>query len=503
MGRAVRWVGGLVAVTMLVLLLVVAALAFNVWRLPPPQPRAQVAASQDAGIDAPAARLAQAVRFRTISYDPAAPDAERAERERHAALTAMQAWLREQYPRVFDALRVEPVDGDSLLLRWAGSDPALAPVMLMAHQDVVPVAPGTEGDWTHPPFEGVRADGFVWGRGAWDDKGSLIGQLEAVDALLAVGHVPRRTLYLAYGHDEEMGGEQGAARIAAHLAAQGVRLDFVLDEGLLVTEGIVPGIARPVALVGLAEKGYLTVELRARGATGHSSMPPPGRGAVGALAGVLDALARDPMPARIRGVSRQMFDALAPETSGFMRVALANLWLLEPLVRTRLEGSAGTQASIRTTTAMTVLEAGDKENVLPARARALVNFRLLPGDSIADVLAHVRVHADPAGVEVIVHEQVQNEASPVSSVQARGYRLIAAAARATFDDVVVAPGLMIGATDSRHLVGISDQIYRLLPVRAGPDDLPRFHGTDERLSEANLAEMVAFYRRLLATATAD
>ncbi|MEO7243664.1 MAG: M20/M25/M40 family metallo-hydrolase, partial [Rubrivivax sp.] len=205
-------------------------------------------------VPAIAASLGAAVRARTISLEEGGEQAA-------PAFAALHAHLQARYPLVFAQLTPEVVGGHSLLFTWQGSEPGAKPIGLMAHQDVVPIAPGTEGDWQQPPFSGVIEGGFVWGRGAWDDKGNLIAELEAVERLLADGFKPRRTVYLMFGHDEEIGGQQGAAQIAALLQQRGIKLDFVLDEGLLIISGVLPGLDVPAAAIGIAEKGYLTVKL--------------------------------------------------------------------------------------------------------------------------------------------------------------------------------------------------------------------------------------------------
>ncbi len=484
---------------LVVVLALAGVVAFNTWRVAAPGVPGPALVKEPVDAEGAARRLARAVRFETVALDFRELGRPGGRADPLGSFLEMQAWLRETYPKVYEQLTVERIGGASLLMRWAGTDESLAPMLLLAHQDVVPVAPGTEGAWAHPPFEGVRAGGHIWGRGTWDNKGNLIAQMEAVEGLVAAGFVPRRTVYLAFGHDEEVGGEQGARAMAEHLAMRGVRLAFVLDEGLLVTEGIVPGVGPPAALIGVAEKGYLTVELQAGGAPGHSSMPPPaGEGAVGRLAAALAALEARPMPARM-DIASAMLQPLLPAIGGSMRVALANLWLFGPLVQSRLAQAAGTQAMLRTTTAMTMLRAGVRENVLPGSATAWVNFRILPGDSIQGVLAHVRETVAGTGVEVSVSRAAgdASEPSPRSATDTAGYLAIEKAVRETFADALVAPGLMIAATDSRHFLAISDAVYRFSPVRAGPDDLARFHGTNERIGEDNLAEMVRFYRRLV------
>ncbi|WP_046114628.1 M20 family peptidase [Aquincola tertiaricarbonis] len=464
-------------------------LALNTWRQPSRQVAVPAVAPVAVDAQAVAGRLAAAVRLRTVSVD-GQPDAAAAE------YLKLHDWLAASYPQAHAALRRETVGGYSLLYTWPGTDAGVRPMMLMAHQDVVPIAPNTERDWQAEPFAGTVRDGFVWGRGAWDDKGNLVAMMEAVELLARQGFRPRRTLYLAFGHDEETGGERGAAQIAALLKSRGVRLDFVIDEGLLITDGVLKGLDAPLALVGVAEKGYVNLQLTTHGTPGHASMPPPAT-AIGTLAQALQRIESQPMPAGIRGVAAEMFARIAPEMSAPMRVVLSNLWLFGPLVRHQLEQGPSTNAMLRSTSALTVVAAGNKANVLPGEATANVNVRLLPGDTVAAAVDHARqVVANPA-VEVATAPGMQSEASPVSPVESPSYRLIERTVRELFPGTVVAPGLMIGATDSRHLLGLADQVYRFSPVRARAEDLPRFHGTNERISTSNLAELVAFYHRLL------
>ncbi len=444
------------------------------------------------------ARLSEAVQTRTIASrtDPA---------QNAEEFARLQAMLQARYPKAHAVLRREVVGGLSLLYTWQGSQPQAAPILLMAHQDVVPVSPGTEARWTQPPFSGAIQGGFVWGRGAWDNKGNLIAQMEAIEMLAASGYQPQRSIYLVFGADEEVGGLRGAAQIAALLQQRGVRLSFVLDEGLLITEGVLPGLPAPAALVGVAEKGYLSVVLKLPAVPGHSSMPPPpGQGAIAMMAAALRRVDDDQLPAGLRGVAGEMFGTLAPEMQGYRRVLMSNLWLFGPLVRHQLEASASSNAMLRTTTALTTMRAGDADNVLPGQAEATVNYRTLPGDTAASVMARLKaqvqdaLHTDRFELYALPGG---SEASPVSPTGSAPYKLVERTVREVFPGTVVAPGLMIAATDSRYFTGISDHVFRFSPVRAKPEDLSRFHGTNERLSTDNLAEMVRFYHRLITQGT--
>jgi carboxypeptidase PM20D1 len=442
---------------------------------------------------AAAARLGAAVRFRTI----ASPDDVDAN---GAAFDALHGLLEASFPAAHAALRRESVGKYGLLYTWQGSDAKAPPFALMAHQDVVPVAPGSEGDWQQPPFSGAVTGGFVWGRGAWDDKVNVMSMMEAVEMLAASGFRPRQTIYLAFGQDEELTGERGAMAIAALLKQRGVHLQFVLDEGLLVLQGVIAGLDKPAAFVGVAEKGYVNVRLTAIAAGGHSSIPPTqaGQSAIGMLSAALTRLDNQPMPASLDKLARQTFETIAPEMSGASRVFLSNLWLFGPLVELQLQKAPSTNAAMRTTTALTVVEAGNANNVLPARATAIVNFRLRPGDSSDDVMAHVQsVVANPS---IRIEKLASTEPSRVARTDAPGYRLIEQTLRQLHPEMIVAPGLMVGGTDSHHFEGIADDVYKFSPVRATSEDLKRFHGTNERISIDNYVELIQFYHQLLRNA---
>lgn len=441
--------------------------------------------------DAAAARLAGALRIPTVSTeDPA----ERSS----AAFTALHAYLTSTFPRVHAALPREAVGRDALLYTWAGSEPGLRPIVLMGHLDVVPVEPGTEAAWEQPPFAGAVAGGFVWGRGALDDKVTVLGILEAVEALLGSGLRPRRTVLLAFGADEEVGGAEGAARIAAQLRARGVSPEVVLDEGGAVMRGALPGVRGPVALVGIAEKGFATLELAAAAAGGHAMAPPP-HTAVGVLARAIARLEDRPMPAELRGATAALFDHVGPEMGFGMRVLFANRWLFAPLIERRLAANPGTNAAVRTTMAATVVEGGTKDNVLPIHARALVNVRILPGDSVAAVRAHVQDAIGDPTVAVTVAGPAADP-SPVSPTDSEAWRAVERSVRAAFPDARVAPYLVTGGTDARHFAALTPNVYRFAPTRMTLEDLQRVHGTNERLSVENYAEAVRFYAQLLRNA---
>lgn len=435
-------------------------------------------------------RLSEGIRIPTISQlDPAQVDG--------AAFEALHRHLAASYPMAHARLAREVVNGLSLVYTWPGRDPAKPPVLLMAHLDVVPVLPGTEGDWEQPPFSGAIADGFIWGRGAIDVKSKVYALLEATESLVGQGFQPERTVYLSFGGDEEVGGGRGAVAIAERFRAQGVRFAYVLDEGGVIGDRLVPGVAAPVAMVGIAEKGYLSLELSVTQPGGHSSIPPPQTG-VGILAAAIARLEAEPMPAAIRGPTRAFLETLAPAMSPGRRLAIANLWLFEPVVVSALSATPRGDASVRTTTAPTMFEGSTKDNVLPIRSRAVVNFRILPGDTVASVTEHVRRVANDTRVVVQpLPGLAPSDPSPVSRIDSPAWRLLERTIRESDPRILVAPQLVLGATDARHFADLSDSVYRFGPIWIGPDDLTRAHGTNERIDAKRYLESIGFYVRLL------
>lgn len=446
---------------------------------------------QPLGVDegAAAGRLAGALRFQTVS-------SEEAGRVRGEEFEGLHRYLEENFPKAHAALTRESVGDYSLLYTWRGQDESLKPVLLAAHQDVVPVGPETVAGWEQPPFEGRVAGGYVWGRGALDDKSNLLALMEAVEALVGEGFRPRRTVYLAFGADEEVGGAGGAARMAELLRARNVALEYVLDEGLAVTEGIIPDVSQPVATVGVAEKGFVSLELVVEGAGGHSSMPPP-QTAVGILGAAVARLEERQMPASLDGVTRQLLEHVGPEMPFGKRLVMANLWLFGPLVVRKLAESPGTNAGVRTTTAATVIGGGVKENVLPASARAVVNFRILPGDRIESVVAHAREAVADPRVKINRLGAFAAEPSAVSGTDTAGFQTVRRTIRQLFPDTLVAPALVLGATDSRHYARLTTDIYRFSPMRVRREDVERIHGTNERISVKDYAACVKFYHQLM------
>ncbi len=471
------------------LALVVAVLAGRAaWLAPytvdasPPDPDV---ASASFGVD----RFAAALRFPTISTQDSATFVP-------GPFLALHDWLRTAFPALHGRLTREVVAGYSLLYTWPGSDSTLDPMLLMGHLDVVPVEPGTESRWKHAPFGGEVADGFVWGRGTLDDKASVIAILEAVEWLVGQGFQPRRTIYLAFGHDEELGGRAGAARLAELVRQRSGRLAFLLDEGGVIAEGLVPGVDRPVALIGVVEKGSIGVHLTVERTGGHSSMPPR-HTAVGVLSRAITRLEDNPMPARLTPVVEEMFRRIAPEMPFGYRIPLANLWAFRPVLVRAMAGNERIGAMLRTTTAATMVSGSPKENVLPIIARGLVNFRILPGDTPEGVLDHVRRTVGDTSVHV---EGSGRASSPVADFEAPEFRVVEKTIVQLFPTAVPVPFLMIAATDTRHYEGLTRNVYRFNPIVATPELASGAHGTNERVRADDFARAARFFAQLIRNA---
>jgi carboxypeptidase PM20D1 len=436
-----------------------------------------------------ALHLQQAVGIPTVSFDDA-PDASREE------LDSLNFFLRQTYPVVFSTLVNEPVEGQSLLLKWIGnSNTSMQPILLYAHMDVVPVEEKSDSSWRFTAFPKHVQDDTLRGRGTIDDKLGVIGILEAVNRLVAKGFRPNRDIYLAFGSDEETGGTNGAAKIAAALERKGIQLEWMLDEGGMVAEKMVPFVEAPVALIMTAEKGYMTMDLTVTGPGGHSSFPPK-ETPIDILAAAIMKLKSEPFERKICSPVDDFMDHAGAEMKFPFNVLFANRWLFSSLLLNEYSKIPEGDAMIRTTSAFTKISGGVKENTMPTTATVTVNFRILPGEDSRQTLEKVKrlIHDDR--VSLHVHPDLQ-EPSPVASLAENGFAGISQAIRKVFPDAVIVPGLSIGATDSRHFGKVAKNRYRFLPVRMNREILSGMHGSNERIPMNCFMESIRFYEVLL------
>ncbi len=477
--------GALVVVLALVALAAVILYRTQALKAAPADTAAEVRApSVDGGLAAQ--HLSAAVRFQTVSHENAADDDPR-------PLAALRDWLTATYPRLSAAAPREQVGEGALIWTWKGSDPSLPPIILMAHQDVVPVADETRGLWSVDPFGGEIRDGAVWGRGAIDDKGSLVALMEAAEALAAQGFQPKRTIYLVSGHDEEVRGS-GARAAAEALKARGVRALFALDEGSVVVADF-PLTKGPAALIGISEKGYATLKITARGAGGHSSAPPRNTAAT-LVARAVTAIADHPFPLRYGGPTADMLRVMAPRLSFPVRMAVANAWLFAPMLAHEIGATPPGQAMLHTTIAPTMLSGSPKDNVLPGLATAEINYRIAPGQTSADVMARARAAIGPLPV-TLSWVGAPRDPSPVSSTRSEGWRDVAGVAARQFPGVPVAPSLVTAGTDGRSMSLVTGDVYRFQPILFSLKDIEMIHGVNEHLRVADLKRMADFYAQLM------
>jgi len=431
--------------------------------------------------------LSRSIQFKTISH----PDYEKFDYEEFQRFLS---WLETEYFQVFKNLEKKYL-GKTLLLKWQGEATDLNPILLTGHYDVVPVRADADSVWQESPFSGKIDADYVWGRGALDDKSGVIAILEAVDYLLTQDFTPNRTIYLSFGHDEEIGGRRGAGKVAQFLIDQGVELEWTLDEGSFLLKDIIPGVDKPVAVINVAEKGSLTVEVIGKAAGGHSSMP-SSNSSVGYLAEALLKLEENPIPGKLEGISLGLFDEVSKQMPFQYKILFANLWLFEPVINSFLSNSPTMNAVIRTTTAPTMLSASSRINVLASEAKGTVNFRLHPRDNPETIINFVN---DLIGNENIEVKKLSagTLASSVSDWDTDGYRVISNSVREVYGDIIVAPGLMVGGSDSKHYGKAAKNSYRFNPFPISATELSGLHGIDERIKKEDFLNGIRSYIRII------
>ena len=432
--------------------------------------------------------FSRAIRIRTVSP------------ENSADFDSLQfdlfnRFLNTAYPLTDSLLDHKIVNNYSHIYYWKGTNPELNPVILMGHLDVVPVIDVNRPFWREDPFGGEIKQDTIWGRGSIDDKIGVIGIMESVERLLKEGFHPKRDIYISLGHDEEIGGDKGAKSIAQYLMDQGIRAEYIMDEGGSLTSGMVPGIEKDVALVGIAEKGSVSLELSVELEGGHSSMPGK-ETAIDVLSGAIYRLKSNPFPAVISPPLDGFLTYLGPEMPFVNKMAFANKDLFQSMIISVYESSASGNALVRTTTAPTIFNSGVKDNIIPLSAKATLNFRVISGSSIHEVLTHVKNVIDDDRI-TIKEGNWNTGPSRVSDTESFGFKAIHKTIAQIYPDALVSPYLVVGATDARHFNDISDHIYRFLPTRINRSNVKSFHGLNERIAVTEFENTIRFYVQLL------
>ncbi|MDR1735109.1 MAG: M20/M25/M40 family metallo-hydrolase [Oscillospiraceae bacterium] len=435
-----------------------------------------------------AAHLSGAIQIATISR----PNKEDVD---WGQFKAFRSYLQGCYPKLHATLERQDVSDAALLFYWKGTNPALQPMALLSHQDVVPVSSGTEGDWVHPPFSGYNDGEYIWGRGALDMKNHLICVCEAVEDLITEGFQPERDVYLLFGHDEEVmgaAGVPGAVALREALVERGVtELHSTLDEGgamISIDTSVLKGV---LAGVGVAEKGYVSVAITIPAKGGHSSQP-PSHSALGDLAKVITRLERHQFKAKMTPLMSALLDSAGRRLPYYLKLVACNHKLLRPLLLAVMKRIPASACMIRTTTAVTQCSGSPADNVLPQKATAVVNFRLMPGTTAEDVLAHIRKVGK--NKKMILETQKCNEASGYAAQEGSAFETIERLAEARGDDVIFAPYLVMGGTDSRYYEPICKHSFRFSPFQTKMELITACHGTNERCPVAELPRAVGFFK---------
>lgn len=426
--------------------------------------------------------LSDAIKIKTISHDNNIMT--------DAIKTSFHNFLETRYPLVHQKMEKISMNG-SLLFTLSGSNGDLNPVVFMGHYDVVPI----NGVWDHEPFSGDIANGAIYGRGSLDNKNIVLACLEAMEHLLSIGYQPTRTIMFSFGHDEEIGGSEGTARIVEYLKDQGIKPKAVYDEGGFITNGVIKGVQVPMAVIGIAEKGIASFNLTIEGHGGHSSMP-RAETTLGILSSAIVRIQNNPMPYLVSKPAEVFFAGAGPHMSFLSRMAIANRWLLESVLISSLSKGNKTNAVVRTTIAPTIINGGNKSNIVPASVSAVVNARIIPGQTIAEVKQYlIDVINDPR-IKVTVGD-LAVEASVVSPMGGFGYNALTKSINQIFPDAVVSGYLTISGTDSRYYNQICDNVYRFNPLMMTSDDIDLLHGGNEQIKVESYLRSIQFYIELI------
>lgn len=416
-------------------------------------------------------------------------------------------YIQVNYPQIHRSpfIKREIVANHSLLYTVQGSNPKLRPYMLTSHLDVVPAV---RSKWSSEPFKAViKNDGYIYARGTMDAKHLTMGILEATEFLLKNNFRPQRTYFMAFGHDEEVLGLEGAqeiARILKDRIKNYDKMEFIIDEGLIISKTHFPGVPHDIGLIGVSEKGYLSLKVSAVGDVGHGSMPPT-RTAISKLANVLSRFHSNTLPSFIgHGVEREMFEIFAAHSDWPMKLVYSNFWLFKPFIGHVFNQNPTLNALIRSTTAVTIIEGGTKENVLPDSAYAIINHRLHQAQTVDEVIEYDRRLIDDPTIDIRLNSPA-TPADPVSPYcdECNGYQLIKQSLLQVYPGTVVVPSIFLAATDSKWYKNLTDSIYRFSAIAVELEEMKCFHGHDERLSVKNYESLLNFYHHLILNSDKD
>lgn len=429
-------------------------------------------------------------------------------------------FLQTSYPKVFEKMEFTTINSYGLVFKWKGKNNNQKPVLFLSHYDVVPVnqyennptmqnnkptfnvhtknTPLTsyQSQWTYPPFSGAVDQGRIYGRGTLDMKGMLISLLEASDQLITEEYQPEQDIYFAFGHDEEVSGRQGALKIAEYFKKNNIEFDAVYDEGGYVVgpNSVIKGIDKALALVGVAEKGFLTLQITVKGKGGHSSMPPK-KSSLVLAAEIIDKLNSNQMKPILTKPIESFLKSVGKAMDLKSQLVIANQWLLKGLLIKSLEANASSNALIRTTTALTMVHASDAPNVLSTKTEITVNFRILQGNTIENVLNHVRGICQGYNVDYKIISS--REPSKVSNTKGKAFKKVEEAIHKVYPNALVASYLTIGGTDAYKYEIVSDNVFRFMPIQINQYEQQLIHNDNEFITIENYMRMIEYFKILM------
>jgi carboxypeptidase PM20D1 len=429
--------------------------------------------------------MSKAVQIPTISIsDSSAIDT--------VAFKAFNSFIDRSYPLVRENLSKTTINEFSYVFEWKGQNDSLAPIILMGHYDVVPVEQSALDKWIVAPFSGAITDTCIWGRGTSDDKFGIVSILEGTEAMLRKGFRPQRTIYLCFGHDEEISG-QGAKAIVEYLEQKKVQPEMVLDEGGQLSESRVKDVKRPIAVIAVAEKGYASFDLSVEKEGGHSSMPDK-ETAIDILNTALYKLRRKTPTSKLTPQLKEFIERIGTSSDNFLnRMAASNLWLFKFVAKAKLAAEPEGDAMMHTTIVPTIIESGIKDNVVPTNAHAIINSRIMPGETSAMVEDFIRNAIRDDRVKIKKIGKYNSEPSPATSTGSPAFKRIESALYKNIPKVIPVPYLGIGATDSRYYRRISDGVVNFFPMT----DAKGYHGINERLTLLDLQRGINFIMTII------
>lgn len=427
--------------------------------------------------------LQELVKCKTVSRHES-------ELEDNAEFEKLIALLPELFPKVHETCTLMRFPDRGLLYHWQGKH-ADKPSVMMAHYDVVPV---NEAGWKKPPFAGIIEDGVLWGRGTLDTKITFSSVLFSAEQLISEGFVPEQDMYFAFSGGEEING-LGAVHIVDYFKEQGIVPELVVDEGGGVVEGMFPGVSRPCGMVGIAEKGMIDLEYRAKSAGGHASAPKP-HTPVGVLADACSKVENHPFPMHITKPVAAMFDTLGRHSTFIYRMIFANLWLFSGVLDRLCKKQGGEMnALMRSTVAFTQMRGSDAPNVIPPEAAMVSNIRLNPMDNVDSAVEYLNKTVGNPEVELSIIES--KNPSPISEINCEAWNKLTTAVASTWKGCIVTPYLMVQCSDSRHYAGLSDHVYRFSAMDLTVEERATLHGHNERIRVEVIHRAAEFYLRLM------